>query len=148
MFNDPVIDKSLAYHQEPHQYHFKLFHDSTKEYTVVLVHYKMWAQSTTWLLAPSSANSDVTQTVQTSVESEVAPNKKHKMTRHSTSKGHIVSQVKKSISTKSVSSTSSHEFDDIPENVNFNCENPLVVNDAAVPAIECSVNSGPKGSLD
>ena len=54
-----------------------------------------------------------TQTVQTSVESEVAPNKKRKMTRHSTSKGQIVSQVKKSISTKSVSNTTSHEFDDI-----------------------------------
>jgi hypothetical protein len=149
MFYDPVIDESLAYHQEPHQYRFKLFHDPTKEDTVVLVHYKMWAQSTTWLPAPSCANSDVTQTVQTSVESEVAPNKKRKMTRHSTSKGQIVSQlqVKKSISTKSVSNTTSHEFDDIPENVNFNCENPLVVNDAAVPAIECSVNSGPKGSL-
>ena len=62
-------------------------------------------------------------------------------------KGQIVSQVKKSISTESVSNTTSHEFDDIPENVNFNCENPLVVNDAAVPAIECSVNSGPNGSL-
>ena len=55
VFYDPVIDKSLAYHQEPHQYRFKLFHDPTKEDTVVLVHYKMWAQSTTWLPAPSSA---------------------------------------------------------------------------------------------
>ena len=40
----PLIDKNIAYHQEPHQFRIKRFDSDT-----VLLHYKQWCQSKHWL---------------------------------------------------------------------------------------------------
>jgi hypothetical protein len=47
-FYKNVIDKSISYHQLPHQFRIKTF-TATNELEVVLVHYKNWAESTYWL---------------------------------------------------------------------------------------------------
>ena len=39
-FYDPVLDKALAYYQQPHQFCFKVMKDSCTPAEVVMVHYK------------------------------------------------------------------------------------------------------------
>ena len=47
-FCTPLIDKTISYHQEPHQFRVKRFDVET-----VLLHYKQWCHSKHWLpLAP------------------------------------------------------------------------------------------------
>ena len=102
-FYDPVLDEALAYYQEPHQFRFKVFKDSRTPAEVVLVHYKQWAQSALWLpcdilLEDSAASGPACSEQLPKAQSPAS--KKRKMSRHSTTKGQLISQVQKKLCLK------------------------------------------------
>ena len=80
------------------KFRFKAFKDSHNLAEVVLVHYKQCAQSAMWL--PCNVLLEKTETAPpTSEETRPKPHipmsKKRKMSRHSTTKGQLISQVTK-----------------------------------------------------
>ena len=132
---DPVLDPDLAYHQEPHQFRIKTF--LSKESKLVLVHYKQWAQSLSWLpLLPTVSLSE-------HPDNQPRSPKRRKMSRHSTTKGQMIAKVKEQLLSDCSKRHVLDHCEDIPENRCFDNEHPLVVNEQSnmCPTVQLPVAS-------
>ena len=128
---EPVLDPDLAYYQEPHQFCVKTFR--TKDCKVVLVHYKQWTQSATWLPTLSNINGFMNEGPNTvasmpSEQSELPSSKRRKMSRHSTTMGQIIVKVKQQVLANSTQKIVENCEINLPSKCCDN-ENPLVFNE-------------------
>jgi hypothetical protein len=114
---EPFIDKSIAYHQEPHQFRVKTFVlPNNPHQTVVLLHYKMWSHSKSWLPLPDMEESDHEIQQNTEINANV---KKRKMCRYQVTKGQRSAQTKSLLKSSSQPSPDKVDDQDIPENLKF-----------------------------
>lgn len=144
----PVINESLAHHQEPHQFRIKRYtlkiessssSSETSTY-VTLVHYKMWAHSKFWL--PMEKENITLDNTGADFQGKIStPDKKRKMSRHQITKGQMIEQTKKRLkAAPSVSRTP--RMTDIPENVVYSSDSENGVFSDSLSAL-----NAPKGIL-
>ena len=76
-----AVDKSISYHQEPHQFRIKQHFSEDKQKCTVLVHYKNWCHSSYWLPMAKKSMPSYTATTNLNKDQSEQDAKRRKMDR-------------------------------------------------------------------